>query len=273
MDELISKTLQKIKEEHIKPVPAWKLSWHNYFFWLVFLLMIVLAAVSFAMVFHLSRDLDWAIYEYVKKSRIEFLISVLPAFWLLLLAVFALISYKNLRFTRHGYRYSRFKIAGITIGISLGLGTLLGVTEAENQLGKTVSNNLPNLPYVMATKEQLWMQPERGLLSGRIVVLGPNQFDLVDFGGNIWNVTADKDTVIRPAIILHAEDKVKVIGDKQEAHIFHAKEIRPWECREIPDCKNRKDKDYYKSSSNQEKDNDDNAKESPGDIEEIERED
>lgn len=235
MDPLIQKTLEKIKSENIRPQPSWQLSLMNNVFWGLFLLMVLLAAVSFSMTFHLTSHIEWDIYEYIKKSRVEILFSMLPLFWIFLLVIFFIISYINVRHTKHGYRYHPYKLLGTIVGISLGTGAIICVTEATDVINDTLAHNMNRFPYVMVSKEQLWNQPHMGLLSGEILLVQPEQIDLRDFHGKQWLVLTDDNTVLRSAVIIQEKEKIRVIGRKEDEVRFRAQQIRPWECP-LPGC-------------------------------------
>lgn len=240
MDPLIQKTLEKIKSENIRPQPCWRSSLMNYIFWGFFLMMVLLAAVSFSMAFHLTSNIDWDLYEYVKKNRVEFLFTMLPFFWIILLVIFSIISYINVRHTKLGYRYHPYKLFGTIVGISLGIGAIICITNATETINETLAHNIGRFPYVMVSKEQLWNQPHLGLLSGEIIFVQPEQVDLMDFRGRQWLVITDDNTLIRSTVMIREKEKIRVIGIKEDDVRFRARQIRPWECP-LPGCQTGND--------------------------------
>lgn len=232
MEELINKTLKKIKEENIKPEPLWKTAWPNYLFWGVFGAMIVLAAVSFSMAFHLAAHMDWDIYEYVKRSRVQFFFSVLPYFWIVLLVLFAVISYINIRHTKKGYRYSRLKVAGIVLLFSFVLGAILCLVQAQEIINRAITASLNSVPYFVVTREKMWTQPQQGWIAGSIIFVDDEKIEVKDFNGSDWSVLPDENTLINVDVRLEENEKIRVIGHQESEDVFRAQEIRPWECQE-----------------------------------------
>lgn len=91
-----------------------------------------------------------------------------------------------------------------------------------------MSGQIPYFMRHMTTKETQWMQPEKGLLAGTILVIEKNQFQLQDLDGKKWMIGINGKTSIRPSVDFSVGQMVKIIGDKKEQGYFEATEIRPW---------------------------------------------
>jgi hypothetical protein len=107
----------------------------------------------------------------------------------------------------------------------------LGVGE---KIENIVSESVPIYEKIAccAEREDIWDQPDVGLLGGRITnISDQNSFDLRDFDGMVWSVQEDEETIEYEPLKIVAGEQVKIIGEKRGENIFWAREIRPWRNR------------------------------------------
>ncbi len=229
MDSLINETLEKIKEQNIKPEPRWKYLLRKYAKWILFLVVLALASSAFLAGYANVSSLDWSLYRFAQQNKILYTLSLVPYFWLILLAIFLGAAFFEIRKTELGYRYSRNRILFLTIAgfIFFGVsGIFFGIGHWFNT---GLSQNFPAYSHsLMMTKETQWMQPQSGFLSGTIKSVNNENVSLEDFSGHDWNVAVDEKTLVRPAVDLATENQIKIIGTQKTANDFSATEIRPW---------------------------------------------
>ena len=229
MEDLIKKTIEKIRDQRISPDPRWKFLAKKYALWIIFAAILVMAAVSFSVALHNAGDLDWDLYHFMPENRWVYFISIFPYFWAILIVIFLIAAFFEIRRTETGYRYSRFGILAITVGGILTLGISMTVLGFGGNFHSALSENFPVYSrHMMVTKESQWMRPEKGFLAGTIISADSQELEIKDLDGADWNIQIDEKTLIRPAADISREETIKIIGKKQDANSFQADEIRPW---------------------------------------------
>lgn len=227
MTDISKKTLEKIKKEQLHPRPRWIFLTRNYFFWLMFALTTLLGGIAFGMILFFTGNLDWDVYHYLGLSLPEAVFISIPYLWIALLLFFLFITYYNFIHTRTGYRYRFVVIFFISLCISvlLGLGFYYyGWTETvENHLRKRI----PGYQRLVYSGEKQWMHPEKGLLSGTVTEISPenNQLWLEDHLGQKWEINIAQARV-RGNVPLSENLKIKIIGQRLSEDVFTATEIR-----------------------------------------------
>ena len=87
--------------------------------------------------------------------------------------------------------------------------------------------HLPYYPKMMPNRRAIMLNPEKGILAGRITKsIKESKFELSDFDKKIWTVFCD-DCRVLPIIKLDEDELINIIGEKESEFIFIAKEIRP----------------------------------------------
>jgi len=175
MKNLIKDTIGKIKDEHIVPEPRWKYLVRKYGVWLLFGLIVIFGAASFSAGYFMLANLDWDLYRLMHQNVFSYSLSIFPYFWAVLIGIFMLIAFLDIRKTETGYRFSWLKISLITIGSIIVFGTAMSFVGLGGRFNAMMANGMPYYAqHMMVTKETQWMQPEAGFLSGTIVSISNN---------------------------------------------------------------------------------------------------
>jgi hypothetical protein len=229
MKNLIQDTIEKIKKQKIAPEPKWRYLAKKYFLWALFSFVVILAAVSFSAAYDNASNLDWDLYPFMHQNRVIYFLSIVPYFWVVLIAFFLLASAFEIRRTETGYRYSWLKIVSTTVVGTALFASLMLFLGFGGKFNSVLAKNFPSFSrQLVVTKESQWMQPEKGFLAGTIISVSDNKLEIDDLKGNDWNIQIDEKTSIRPSVNVSEEEMIKIIGTKQDANNFKADEIRPW---------------------------------------------
>lgn len=229
MKNLIQDTLRKIEDRNITPGPRWKYLVKKYGLWMLFVIVLILAAVSFSAAYDNVNSLDWDLYRFMHQSMLVYFLSITPYFWVLIIIIFLIAAFFDIRRTETGYRYSWPKILAVTVGGIAIFGTLLSFLGFGGKFNSTLEKNFPYYGrHMLVTKESQWMQPEKGFLAGTIISVSENKLELDDLAGKDWNILIDEKTTIKPSVNIAKEETIKIIGKEQGADNFQADEIRPW---------------------------------------------
>lgn len=229
MKNIINKTVAKIKRQGIVPESRWKFLFKKYALWAAFFAMLLFGALSFSVTFDSLRQLDWDLYRFVGQNFFSYSLPLIPYFWVVLIGLFLVLSFIDLRKTETGYRYSWLKIFfGSAVGVLL-IGFVFSWFSFGARLNSTVSMQVPFYrQHMMMTKEVQWMQPSRGFLSGSLVFVSDSQLEIKDLNGEKWIVLLDEKTLIRPSANIANGEMIKIIGAQESVNKFRAIEIRPW---------------------------------------------
>jgi hypothetical protein len=231
MKDVSKHTLDAIKKQHISPRPR------SFFFlkrstvWGLFMLSIVLGALAGAVIIFQLSNAEWELYRHLRHSVIEFLLLVVPYFWVLFLGGLTALSFYYFRRTSGGYRYRTATVVLVNIVLSMLGGTVIHVSGFSERLEVMFQDTIPFYEGVESHKQKIWMAPERGLLAGKIsAVMSNGRMVLRDLKGKEWQVDAAGATWrgrLSPVMGL----EIKLIGRIDGKDGFIAEEIRPWRGR------------------------------------------
>jgi hypothetical protein len=232
MGEIGEKAIEKIKEEKIAPRPRWQFFLKDYLIWLAFFVAVIIGGLAFCVIFFVFLSNDWDLYKYLRVNPLEHFIFSLPYLWVIVLLVFLALAYYNYKHTKSGYRYEAYAVLGLSILASVFLGFLFHFAFGLGEkIDNALSSNLPVYSRIHAycNRQNIWSQPEKGLLGGRILNVGlEDGFDLEDFQGIIWQIEKDGQVFIREPVLVREGESVKLIGEKRAEKHFWAREIRSW---------------------------------------------
>lgn len=229
MQNLIQDTIEKIEKQRITPEPEWKYLMKKYGLWLLFAIVLILTALSFSVIFDNAKNLDWDLYRFMPQGRFAYFLSMLPYFWIILIAIFLAAAFFEIRKTETGYRYSWPKILLITAGGIAVFGLFLAFFNFGGRLNSKLTQEIPFYSrHMMVTKESQWMQPAKGFLAGTIISVAKNKLEIEDLNNKKWNISLDEKVLIKPAANISQNEMIKIIGEKKDENNFKAREIRPW---------------------------------------------
>lgn len=249
--------LDNIKEHKISPRPRWQFIFKNYFIWTIGFLALFFGAVSISLIIFMLRYNEWLTYSRIGAGPIEFLLLVVPIFWILSLAIFIILVYFNFKNTKHGYRYKPLLIifGAIIFSIILGCGFFaLGMGESIDAI---LGRRAPLYDSLINPCLRFWSNAEAGRLSGLVVSEeSQNTFILVDNNNDEWivnyipeddkkiieaklGVNLGKALIAADSIVDGGKDldetavivvghPVRFLGNKTADKEFKAKEIVPF---------------------------------------------
>jgi len=228
MTQLSQNIVGKIKHDHIAPVPRWHFLLKSYAFWLFLGVSILLGSLSFSVIVHIINSGDLDMMSHLQGNMFTSAVMLLPYFWFLSLCVCELVAYYNWKHTRFGYRFRRRWIMFSSIVASVFFGSVLYALG----MGQTIDDAMvAGVPFYDQSKhfarQQIWMQPDRGLLVGKVVQVDDPSGNIVikDENGNSWNI--DESAIPPKSHVAIKKGKiVKIMGKKEGDSGFAAKEIR-----------------------------------------------
>ena len=234
MQDLSQKVIETIKDKHLKPKPKWQFLLKDSVFWGVGILAILIGGLSFAVIIYMFVNSDWDVYSQLSNNFLSFFLLVLPYFWLIILGIFILIAYYNLKHTKKGYKFSLKSISLFVLAISI----ILGIFWYNIGLGQAIDNALSNrIPvyrqYInrMQQRADMWQQPDKGLLVGIVTELEieGSILKIKDPQGKEWNIVADRETLaplLLSSVNIEGNLPIIVMGQQIDDNQFQAEMIR-----------------------------------------------
>jgi len=230
MKNLIQETIAKIEKQHLVPEAKWKHWLKKYGIWFLFATGVILTAVSLMVAFDNANNLDWDLYCFGQQNRLVYIFSILPYFWIILMAIFLATTFLEIRKTETGYRYSWLRMILITFGGIVIFGVLVSIFGIGGRLNSKLTKDFPFYgQHMVVTKESQWMQPAKGFLAGTIISIAQNKLEIKDLNNKSWNISLDEKTLIKPSANISQEKMIKLIGERIDENNFKAQEIRPWQ--------------------------------------------
>jgi len=227
MTDISENVIKKIKKENLNPYPK------KYFFlkksvtWTLFGVSILLGIIACSVIIFQIKHTDWDLYHLLNYTFLDYMIIILPYFWIIFLFIFLVVAYFYYRRTAKGHLINTTIIILSSILFSIIGGFLLYQTGFSENLESLFQERIPFYRKLNPGMHRMWMSPQNGLLAGEIVKLISAQvIEIEDLQGNVWEIDIS-NTIwrgkLRPGIGL----KIKLIGKKTGDNKFIAKEIRP----------------------------------------------
>lgn len=225
--------LKKIKEDHVEPKPTWKARWKYYAFWLVLCLMMIIGSLFFSLILldllgvgrELFRDLGMTHF-------FRIMLFAAPLIWIslaILALIFGILAFKK---TRYGYRYKTLSIVCLAVLIISLLGAVIHFSKMNEKMRERMEKGMPpHMQKFMPPGEKRWLQPDQGVLVGKIVQAGDKLIILNTHDRTKWEVSYTEETKINRKVELKEGEKIMAVGKKTSEDSFDAKAIKPFQKR------------------------------------------
>lgn len=228
MSDFSDKTLKVIEEKNITLQPRWSFLLRNYAVWFLFLLSVIFGSLAVATIIFMLSDFDWTAYKFLSQGAIKYELSAIPYFWIVIFIIFLIVAYYDFRRTKKGYIYNYYIIVLISLSASTVLGTALFFGGFNSQIHRLLLQQVPLYHKCVCTREDVWNQPDKGLLAGEITKINTQEeFTLEDFHEHSWNVQLKIEKW--PEDVRYREGSViKMKGLRDGVNGFVAREVSRW---------------------------------------------
>jgi len=149
-----------------------------------------------------------------------------PYVWVVFFFVFLLLASYNFRSIKRGYKYKFYLVIIGSIFICVILGTLFYVFGIGKMIESSMRERLPFYQDLREGREEAWLNPEEGLLMGRIMEIDNDSLELRDIQNKTWRVTEIAE-VKKGRLELKTGIPIRVAGEKVDDDTFEAEIIRP----------------------------------------------
>ncbi len=192
-DSLSDKILSQISQERITPTPRWHFVLKEDTLWTVWFISVLVGAMGVTGSLYTFKNAGWEFYSITHTNALSFVIDSMPYFWILSLAVFMVIGYFNIRYTKKGYKYSLVAVLGASVLASVAIGSLLYVAGAGDLIDRKIAGKVPFHRPVSEFVKKAWQDSERGLVSGSVLSFSTSTEELYlrGFDGQVWLVSTE----------------------------------------------------------------------------------
>lgn len=183
--------LSKITREEITPKSAWFFKLKNLSIWILagftnFIGALAISSIMFRIV-NIPR-----LTPPILPSKVGFYITVLralPFIWLILFVLCSYLLYKEITYTRKGYKYQFWFVTLISLLVSTMLGSVLYVSGSVYHIDSFVSDTVYIQPRIENLQRQNWFFPSEGFLIGRVTEISGDTFTVTDPKNVVWVVS------------------------------------------------------------------------------------
>lgn len=180
--------LEQIKDT--KPTSRFAFLARNYAFWVGAVLSVAVGAVTVAVMIFVVRSQTWEFVEHAGGPG-KALLYILPYFWLIVFVLFVILTWYAVRHVDGGYRFALpiIMVAYFVVSILLGIG--LYAAGVGDRVDRGFVEHAPLYERMVAPRHQLWHQPARGLLLGRVLEIEDINMLILDIDRTEWHVSID----------------------------------------------------------------------------------
>ena len=245
-DKIKDKILNKIENDKISPTPRWCFVCKNYASWFVVILSGLIISLSLSLMIFLFISHDWDVYQLESGYLARHILVYTPFIWILIFLLFILLASFWFNKTKEGYKFVSFKTLIVSVLLVIILSsasvndkpltnatssTSLFIAISKTSFWTFVKLSI-SLFFFVRDKCDIWDEPEKGLLSGKVLeIVSDEEFILNDFNNNSWQVREENIKIIPPEFIVEKGGNIKMIGRLCSScgnNIFIVNTIKPW---------------------------------------------
>ncbi len=218
------KLLNKIQLKKITPISKINFIIKNLSFWTILIFSIILWGLAFSIILFSLTQTEFDLLSHVSNSKIEFFLTLLPVFWIVLCIIFFFISKFWFKHIKQWYKYQPLTIFSIIILLSVIIGSLFFFTNWSEKLERIFSDRMPFYHWLEEKRNKRWSMAEQWFLAGTIIEKNENLL-ILSLRWKTWKVDI-QNADIKHKVKLELNEKIKIIGKIVNKNEFTAKEIR-----------------------------------------------
>jgi hypothetical protein len=223
--------MSKIENEKITPIRRSVFLLRRIMQWIWVLLTVFVGGHSLGILIYFMVEFDFRLLKIFLKTPEKLWIILSVTVWFLLLAFGVVWCWIGYRKTKNGYKTENITLV-VAIGIATAsIGFISYKSEVSTYMDQMFGKFLPAYQSWEYIKINLWSQPEKGFLAGKVDAIETDKMTLKlkDITGKVWQVNFD-GAFIRHRVPFEKDAFIKLIG-RAFGSEFLATEIRPWNGR------------------------------------------
>lgn len=227
---------KEIEKRKVSPIAPWKFHLKNYGLWFMVILLGFVSSVTITVIYyvlyHHDRDVDKRLYSGFADwvALVLNILDSIPYFWIVIVAIFSMITVYLLRSSKKGYRYSRRMVSGMGLISVIMFSGLLSFFDTGKLIHRYLSTHVAAYDKIVYGNEQQWSQPENGYLGGMIIQYSDSAhiIEIRDYHGFVWAVDISVAD-IKKGTRLDSGIHVKITGVQTGEGHFKASSIQGWD--------------------------------------------
>lgn len=232
-EDFSNRLLERIEEEHIKPLPRWVVLGRRTLTWIILGLSVVCASLLGSLLVLAVLELDLSFLRRTSLGpMLRLVLEYVPMLWVLLFIALGVLEVVLLRHETRAYRYSSVALAGLVFLAASLIGLGLYATKLPERLEASLEERLPRPIHGWAIRRPP-PRPEQGTLFGEVLRIEEEQFTLRGPRGEVWRVTLPGKS-LKEIDLIRPGQLVLIEGRVVERGIFEGGEIRPFQGRLAP---------------------------------------
>ena len=234
MSKLSKNILKKIEKGEILPKPRWHFILKNLAIWSGALILLVLGILATMLIFYFLMNLELlGLVLEMPEIFPKIILLGLPGIWISFMFALSFLAGVSMQKTERGYKWSFLTILIGIILIQIAVGGVLAHTSFAEKVEKTLQRNI-GTRSLEERKARIWDIPENGLLSGEIINIELDQWNIRNRRGDEWEIIIEGRTELPPNMDIKKGDLIRARGEvlDETEKIFQAEKIFPMKGRQ-----------------------------------------
>jgi len=187
-NKILEGVIQTIKEKGVTIRPNWHFKVKNIVMWTLAVLTTLIGSVAVSSIIFKFSNLHRIVPPGPRLHRggMASTFDTFPFVWIIIFIIFIYFLYKEIRFTRKGYKYEMPILILSMTTVSLVLGIILYSAGSGYFIDKKMGRFNPDVERL---QHMSWQNPGEGLLVGEVQSVEDNKITLKDPMGQYWQVS------------------------------------------------------------------------------------
>jgi hypothetical protein len=217
--------MDKIMSGQVKQVPRWHFVMRNIVLWTLGIMCVLFGAITVSLVIFTFANSALAMRGVAYQTFWQHIIVFVPLLWIFGTALFIGLFKLSIQHTKRGYKYSLTSILFVSFLLSIITGVgfyFLGVSHIIDDI---LGTHFRVYHSVEKRQAKVFENPDKGVVIGRVIEVGENEFTLITPSGMEWKILHTQIPDFKKEFIVEGSRFI-VVGKKMNEEIFVACDIR-----------------------------------------------
>lgn len=221
----IDAVMQRIECGQVKPTPR---GWFTcmecvvHMFWLV---TVLIGALAVAILAYTAIHGWYGFHEASGLSRVGLVFAYVPVLWVLVLVLTVGLAYRNVRQTKHGYRYPLWLVLLGSVGASALGGMALYSLGFAHVVDTKLGEEMPLYQSYYKQQELFWQAPAENRWLGTVATSADMVF--ADIAGVRWELNVAEIGEVEHTLLLDGRT-VRLLGVRNATGSIMVCAVLPW---------------------------------------------
>lgn len=225
--------LETIEKQGITPKPKWHFFLKEGFVWGLAVVALFVGSVATALTLYIGNASRF-IEHHILFSDVRYLFQMIPLLWLFLFGIGVFYTVYALRETRRGYKWSPAWLVGLSLGISVLIGSSAYALGASEIIDRYLLTAMPLYKPLTSFEPKHWMNGEEGVVAGVVTEVGPTAFTIQKLDGEFLKIQIDPENPVFEMENLMIGMRLRLVGtttQEGDEEVFEMLEMAPFRGR------------------------------------------